>query len=177
MNYLFFRITGCSCVFLTTACEGRLREPLDKAARRTHTQIPTFMTGKKERGHKNFSVCLYLSKGNGNWKQLKYLQKTTINQRLPPPEWWRVTLTFDGSVGPLGKDDFVESCLHSCSSFVFNTREMVRGGVEECTLSASYFLLSIFFSSSYNPSPLNKFVIDILWKKSAHHQLKIMLQK
>ena len=30
--------------FLTVPCEGKLRELLDKAARRMHTQIPTFMT-------------------------------------------------------------------------------------------------------------------------------------
>lgn len=34
--------------FLTVACEGKLREPLDKAARRMHTQIPTFMTDGRE---------------------------------------------------------------------------------------------------------------------------------
>lgn len=30
------------------ACEGKLRELLVKAARRTHTQIPTFMTDGRE---------------------------------------------------------------------------------------------------------------------------------
>ncbi len=42
-------VCGCGCVFVTTACEGKLRELLDKAARRTHTQMPTFMTGERER--------------------------------------------------------------------------------------------------------------------------------
>lgn len=37
--------TGASTsVFCDVGCEGRLRELLNRAARRTHTQIPIFMT-------------------------------------------------------------------------------------------------------------------------------------
>lgn len=46
------RTSRCPCrwaVFsLTMACEGRVMEPLDRAARRKHMQIPTFMTVEKE---------------------------------------------------------------------------------------------------------------------------------
>lgn len=48
----FACLFGFFFTFLTVTCEGKLRELLDKAARRTHTQIPTFMTGKREREKK-----------------------------------------------------------------------------------------------------------------------------
>lgn len=44
MKFAFFILF----TFLTVTCEGKLRELLDKAAKRTHTQSPTFMTGERE---------------------------------------------------------------------------------------------------------------------------------
>lgn len=49
---------------LTMACEGRLRDPLDRATRRTHTQMPTFMAAENKKRKKNVNAVQKSSRTN-----------------------------------------------------------------------------------------------------------------